>query len=125
MWDIFSNNVDLVIEFYTSLDVNEKDSHILEFQMLGQNYQLIYSFIHQVFGFKKDGMCDIPKSFNANTFWTFLTDLQTPFDCKKGKSMFIKDLNYWLLHKVLACVVFHKSEFNRVSIQEFFLMWWC
>ena len=37
--------------------------------------------------------------------------------------MFIKDLNYWLLHKVLACVVFHKSEFNRVSIQELFLMW--
>ena len=37
--------------------------------------------------------------------------------------MFIKDLKYWLLHKVLACVIFHKTEFNRVSAQELFLMW--
>ena len=37
--------VDLVIEFYTSLDVNEKDSRILKFRMLGQNYQLTYSFM--------------------------------------------------------------------------------
>ena len=36
--------------------------------------------------------------------------------------MFIKDMKYWLLYKVLACVVFHKSEFNRVSAQEMFLM---
>ena len=32
-------------------------------------------------------------------------------------------MKYWLLHKVLACVIFHKSEFNRVSAQEMFLMW--
>ena len=37
--------------------------------------------------------------------------------------MFIKDMRYWLLHKFLACVIFHKSEFNRVSAQELFLMW--
>ena len=37
--------------------------------------------------------------------------------------MFIKDLNYWLLHKVIACVIFHKTEFNRVSAQDLFLMW--
>ena len=37
--------------------------------------------------------------------------------------MFIKDFNLWLLHKVLACVVFHKSQFNQVSTQELFLMW--
>ena len=73
---------------------------------------------------KKDGMCDIPNSFNANAFWTFLTDVQIPFDSRKDKPMFIKDLNYWLLHKVIACVVFHKSEFNRISIQELFLMWY-
>ena len=28
-----------------------------------------------------------------------------------------------MTHKVLACVVFHKSEFNRVFAQEMFLMW--
>ena len=32
-------------------------------------------------------------------------------------------MKYWLLHKVLACVVFHKSESNRISTQEMFLMW--
>ena len=37
--------------------------------------------------------------------------------------MFIKDIKFWLLHKVLACVVFHKTESNRISSQEFFLMW--
>ena len=68
-------------------------------------------------------MCDMPKSFNVDVFWTFLTDLPPPFRPKKGKAMFIKDLQFWLLHKVLCCVVFHKSEFNRVSAQEMFLMW--
>ena len=68
-----------------------------------------------VFSFKKDGLYDPPPSFNLNEFWAFLTDLQSPFQPKKDKAMFIKDLKYWLLHKVLACVVFHKSEFNRVS----------
>ena len=53
----------------------------------------------------------------------FLTGLQTSFDSKKGIAIFIKDLKYWLLHKVLACVIFHKIEFNRVSAQELFLMW--
>ena len=37
--------------------------------------------------------------------------------------MFINDLKYWLLHKVLAYVIFNKTEFNRVSAQELFLMW--
>ena len=67
--------VDLVSKFYTSLDVNSNDSHTLKFILLRQQYQLIYSFMQRVFGFKKDGMCNIPKSFNANAFWTFLTDV--------------------------------------------------
>ena len=91
--------------------------------MLGNKHQLTYSFMQRVFGFKKDGLCDPPPYFNFNEFWTFLTDLQSPFQPKKGKAMFIKDLKYWLLYKVLACVVFHKSEFNRVFAQELFLMW--
>ena len=91
--------------------------------MLGNKHQLTYSFIQRVFGFKKDGLCNSPPSFNLNEFWIFLTDLQSPFQPKKGKAMFIKDLKYWLIHKVLACVVFHISEFNRVSAQELFLMW--
>ena len=37
--------------------------------------------------------------------------------------MFIKDLKFWLLHKVLCCVIFHKSKFNQYSTQELFLMW--
>ena len=53
----------------------------------------------------------------------FLTGLHTPFDSRKGKAMFIKDITYWLLFKVLACVIFHKTEFNRVTTQELFLMW--
>ena len=91
--------------------------------MVGQKHQLTYSSMHCIFGFKKDGLCDPPPDFNLNKFWTFLTDLQTPFQPKKGKAMFIKDLKYWLLHKVLACVIFNKTEFNRVSAQELFLMW--
>ena len=39
------------------------------------------------------------------------------------ENLVIKDMKYWLLHKVLACVVFHKSESNRISAQEMFLMW--
>ena len=68
-------------------------------------------------------MCDPPYTFKLNEFLIFLTDLQTKYHPKKGKTMFIKDMRYWLLHKVLACIVFHKSEFNRVSAQELFLMW--
>ena len=79
--------------------------------------------MNRVFGFKKDGLCDPPSNFKLNKFWTFLTDLHTPFQPKKAKAMFIKDMKYWLLHKVLGCVIFHKSEFNRVSAQEIFLMW--
>ena len=77
-----------------------------------------------VFGFKKDGLCEPPSSYKPNEFWQFLTDLHAPFDPRQGKAMFIKDLKYWLLHKVLACVIFHKSESNRVSAQEMFLMWY-
>ena len=101
--------VDLITEFYTTLDVNENNSQILEFRMEGKKHQLTYSFMNRVFGFKKDGLCDPPSNFKLNEFWTYLTDLQTPFQPKKAKAMFIKDMKYWLLHKVLACIVFHKS----------------
>ena len=115
--------IELLTEFYTSLEVNSNDSHILEFRMLGKKHKLTYPFMHQVFGFKKEGLCDPPESFRVNEFWTFLTGLTSPFQAKKGKTMFIKDLKFWLLYKVLACVIFYKSEFNRVSAQELFLMW--
>ena len=91
--------------------------------MQGKKLQLTYTLMNHVFGFKRDGLCDPLSSFRLNEFWMFLTVLQTPFDSRKGKAMFIKDLKYWLLHKVLACVIFHKTEFNRVSAQELFLMW--
>ena len=113
--------VDLVTEFYTTLDVNDKNSQILEFRMEGLPHQLTYSFMHRVFGFKKSGLCDPPSSYKSNEFWKFLTGLHTPFDSRKGKAMFIKDLKYWLLHKVLACVIFNKTEFNRVSRQRVIL----
>ena len=98
--------VDLITEFNTTLDVNATNSQILQFRMLWNKHQLIYSFMQRVFGFKKDGLCDPPKTFRVNEFWTFLSDLPIPFQAKKGKAMFIKDLKFWLLHKVLACVVF-------------------
>ena len=79
--------------------------------------------MQRVFGFKKDGMCEPLPSYRSKEFWNFLTGLDTPFDSRRGKAMFIKDLKYWLLHKVLACVVFHKTESNRISSQELFLMW--
>ena len=47
--------VDLNMEFYTTLEVNANDSHILEFRMLGKPHHLTYSFIQRVFVFKKDG----------------------------------------------------------------------
>ena len=55
--------------------------------------------MNHVFGFKKDGLCDPRSNFKLNEFWTFLTDFQTPFQPKKAKAMFIKDMKYWLLHK--------------------------
>ena len=116
-------NVELTTEFYTTLDVNTKNSQILEFRMQGKKHQFTYTFMNHVFGFKRDGLCDSPSSFRLNEFWMFLTRLQTPFDSRKGKAMFIKDLKYWLLYKVLACVIFYKIEFNRVYVQELFLMW--
>ena len=91
--------------------------------MPGKKHQLTYTFMQRVFGFKRDGMCNMPKSFDVDEFWTYLTDLPPPFQPKKGKVMFIKDLKFWLLHKVLACVVFHKFKFNRLSAQELFLVW--
>ena len=104
--------IELIIEFYTSLEINHNDSHILEFRLLGVNNQLTYSYMQRVFSFKNDGMYNMPKSFDVDEFWTFLTNLWPPFQPKKEKAMFIKDLKFWLLHKVLSCVVFHKSEFN-------------
>ena len=86
--------VDLITEFYTTLDVNSTNSQILEFHMVGQKHQLTNSSMHHIFGFKKDGLCDPPPDFNLNEFWNFITDLQTPFHPKKGKAMFIKDLKY-------------------------------
>ena len=83
--------------------------------MLCKNCQLTYAYMQRVFGFKKDGMSNMPKSFNVDEFLTYLTDFPPPFQPKKGKAMFIKYLKFWLLPKVLACVVFHKFEFNRCS----------
>ena len=37
--------VNLITEFYTTLDVNERNSQILEFRMEGKPHQLTYSFI--------------------------------------------------------------------------------
>ena len=45
---------DLNMEFYTTLEVNANDFHILAFRMLGKPHQLTYSFMQRVFGFKKD-----------------------------------------------------------------------
>ena len=68
-------NVELTIEFYTTLDVNAKNSQILEFRMQGKKHQLTYTFMNRVFGFKRDGLCDPPSSFRLNKFWMFLTRL--------------------------------------------------
>ena len=67
--------VDLITEFYTTLDVNETNSQILEFRMEGKKHQLTYFFMNRVFSFKKDGLCDPPSNFKLNEFWTYLTDL--------------------------------------------------
>ena len=60
--------VQLITKFYATLDVNSKNSQILEFRMLGTKHQLTYSFMQCVFGFKKDGLCDPPDSFRLNEF---------------------------------------------------------
>ena len=75
--------VDLITEFYTTLDVNESNSQILDFRMEGKPQQLTYFFMNCVFGFKKDGLCDPLSNFKLNEFWTFLTNLQTLFQPKK------------------------------------------
>ena len=46
--------VDLVTEFYTTLDVNDKNSQILEFRLEGQPHQLTYSFYASCFWFQKE-----------------------------------------------------------------------
>ena len=45
--------VDLITEFYTTLDVNVKNSQILEFRMEGKPRQLTYSFYASCFWFQK------------------------------------------------------------------------
>ena len=62
--------------------------------MLGNKHQLTYSFMQRAFSFKKDDLCDPLDSFRLNEFQNFLIDLQTPFQPKKGKAIFIKDLNF-------------------------------
>ena len=37
--------VELITEFYTTLDVNEKNSQILEYRMQDKQHQLTYSFM--------------------------------------------------------------------------------
>ena len=59
---------DLITEFYTTLDVNESNTQILEFRMEGKPHQLTYSFMNRVFGFKKDGLCDPLSNFKLNKF---------------------------------------------------------
>ena len=60
--------VDLVTEFYTTLDVNPTNSQILEFRLLGNRHQLTYSSMQRIFGFNKEGLCDPPPTFNFNEF---------------------------------------------------------
>ena len=57
--------VDLVTEFYTTLEVNANNSQILKIRMEGKQHQLTYSFMQRMFGFKKDGMCDPPASYKS------------------------------------------------------------
>ena len=68
-------NVELTTEFYTTLDVNAKNSQILEFRMQGKKHQLTYTFMNWVFGFKGDRLCDPSSSFRLNKFWMFLTGM--------------------------------------------------
>ena len=53
-----NTNVELTTEFYSTLDVNAKNSQILEFPKQGKKHQLTYTFMNRVFGFKRDGLCD-------------------------------------------------------------------
>ena len=50
--------VELIIEFYTTLDVNSNNSQILEFHMLGKPHQRTYSFM-KVFLVLKRMVCMI------------------------------------------------------------------
>ena len=47
--------------------------------------------MNRVFGFKKDRLYDPLSNFKLNEL---LTDLQTPFQPRKAKAMFIKDMKY-------------------------------
>ena len=40
--------VDLITEFYTTLNVNEKNSKVLNFRMKGQEHQLTYLFMQWI-----------------------------------------------------------------------------
>ena len=55
--------VELITEFYTTLDVNANNSQIMEFRLLGNKHQLQYSFMQRVFGFKRDGLYNPPNTF--------------------------------------------------------------
>ena len=103
--------------------LNETDKQALDFRMLGTNYQLHPNFMKNMFSFAKNGIRKMPSNFHAGHFWALLTDLPPYFNSKKGLAMFIKDHKFWILHKILTCLVFGKSEGNQVSTQELFLMW--
>ena len=45
--------VDLITEFYTTLNVNANNSQVLEFRLEGKQHQLTYSFMSRVFGFQE------------------------------------------------------------------------
>ena len=77
--------VNLITEFYITLDVNERNSQVLEFRLEGKPHQLTYSFMNRVFGFKKDGLCDPPSNFKLNEFWTFLTICKPLSNIKRPK----------------------------------------
>ena len=98
------------------------DKTAIDFRMLGHTYQVNSNFMKNVFGFTNDGVRKMSSDFSPCHFWAFLTDLPSQFYAKKGLAMFIKDYKYWLLHKILTCLIFGKSEGNRVSVQELFLM---
>ena len=61
-------NIEFTTEFYTTLDVNARNSQILEFRMQGKKHQRTYTFMNRVFGFKRDGLCDPSSSFRLNEF---------------------------------------------------------
>ena len=126
-WDAFiscqyATYDDLTVEFYSTLQLDPNDSTVIRFRLRGSHCYLNDDVLSAIFRVPKGKEMTKHPSFNSAVFWKQLTGFEE-FNVHNAPNGLIRDHCLLLLHKFFSHTVFGKSESNKCSRQDLFLLW--